>query len=268
MAFETLKERQAFVWGNGPFEEVADTIADIHRVVVDVLGPAEGKRWLDVACGTGDLARLAATAGAEVVGVDFAAPLVETARRRAAEDGLDIDHRVGDAEDLDGIQDASFDAVSSTFGVMFAPDHARAAGELARVTRSGGRLCLATWTPDGGIGQMFEMMAQFQPPPPEDAGSPLDWGRPEHVQELLGDAFDLQIEERTSTFEMPSAEQYWTKFSPAFGPCKTLLESLDEDGREEVHRTFVGFLEDGWGSPGGPVTHRREYLLVLGTRAE
>ena len=266
MAFQELKERQAFVWGNAPFEEVADTIADVHRGIVDALGPTEGQRWLDVACGTGELAELAATAGADVVGVDFAPPLIETAKRHAAEHGLDIDYRVGDAENLEGIDDASFDVVSSTFGVMFAPDQESAAAELARVTRPGGRIGLATWTPDGGIGQMFKLMSQFQPPPPEGAGSPLEWGRPEHVQELLGDAFDLQIEERETTFAADSAEEYWARFSPAFGPVKTLLENLDEDGREKVRSTFIDFLEGSFGSPGGPIAHRREYLLITGTR--
>ena len=266
MAFEALKERQSFVWGNAPFEEIADTIADVHRGVVDAVGPAEGKRWLDIACGTGDLAELAAAGGADVVGIDFAAPLVETATRRCAERGLDIAYSVGDAENLEGVDDASFDVVSSTFGAMFAPDHDRVAGELARVTRPGGRLGLTTWMPAGGIGEMFKMMAQFQPPPPEGAGSPLDWGRPEYVRELLGDTFDLEIEERESTFEQPSAEDYWTRFTPAFGPCKTLLETLDDEGRAKVHDTFVGWLEDRFGSPGGPIAHKREYLLITGTR--
>ena len=267
MAFEALKERQSFVWGNAPFEEISHTIADVHRGVVDALGPAEGKHWLDIACGTGDLAELAAAEGADVVGIDFAAPLIETAKRRAAERGLDIAYSVGDAENLEGVDDASFDVVSSTFGVMFAPDHRRAAGELARVTRSGGRLGLATWLPTGGIGEMFKLMTQFQPPPPEGAGSPLDWGRPEYVEGLLGDAFDLEIEERTSVFEQPSAEGYWTKFSPAFGPCKTLLETMDDEGRMKVHDAFVGWLDDNFSSsPGGAITHPREYLLITGTR--
>src|SRR5581483_10753803 len=100
-------ERQSFVWGNAPFEQVADTLSEIHRVVVDALLPADGQRWLDIACGTGDLAELAATAGADVVGIDFAAPLVETAKRRAQEHGLDIEYHVGDAENLEGIDDAS-----------------------------------------------------------------------------------------------------------------------------------------------------------------
>ena len=185
MAYEALKERQSFVWGNAPFEEIADTIADVHRAVVDAVGPAAGTRWLDIACGTGDLAELAAAEGADVVGIDFAAPLIETAKRRAAERGLDIAYSVGDAENPEGVDDASFDVVSSTFGAMFAPDHDRVAGELARVTRPGGRLGLTTWMPAGGIGEMFKMMAQFQPPPPEGAGSPLDWGRPEYVQNTV-----------------------------------------------------------------------------------
>jgi SAM-dependent methyltransferase len=266
MAFEQLKERQSFVWGNAPFEEVADTIADVHCAVVDAVGPAEGKRWLDIACGTGELAEVAHAEGADVMGIDFAAPLIETARRRAAERGLDIDYRVGDAENLEGVDDASFDVVSSTFGLMFAPNHEAAAGELARVARPGGCIGLATWIPDGGIGEMFRLMAQFQPPPPEGAGSPLDWGRPEHVQELLGDAFDLQIEEGVSLFEMPSSEAYWTKFSPGFGPCKTLLETLDDEGRRHVHDTFVGWLDDNFSSSDGSITHPREYLLITGTR--
>jgi ubiquinone/menaquinone biosynthesis C-methylase UbiE len=266
MAFEELKERQSFVWGNAPFEEVADTIADIHHVVIDAIGPAEGKRWLDIACGTGDLAEVADAAGAEVTGIDFAAPLIETAKRRAAEKGLDIEYRVGDAENLEGVDDASFDVVSSTFGLMFAPNQAAAAGELARVTKPGGRIGLATWTPEGGIGGMFKLMAQFQPPPPEGAGSPLAWGVPEHVRELLGDAFELEIEERESTFAMPDAEAYWTKFSPAFGPVKTLLEMSDDDGKAKIHDTFTGWLKDNFTAPDGSIAHKREYLLITGTR--
>ena len=86
------------------------------------------------------------------------------------------------------------------------------------------------------------------------------------MRELLGDSFDLEIEERESTFEQPSAEDYWTRFTPAFGPCKTLLETLDDEGRAKVHDTFVGWLDDNYGSPGGPIVHKREYLLITGTR--
>jgi ubiquinone/menaquinone biosynthesis C-methylase UbiE len=264
MAFQELKERQSFVWGNAPFEEVAPSIADVHDAIVAAGGPAEGKRWLDVACGTGELAQRAARGGADVVGIDFAPVLVETARRQAAAAGLDIDFQVGDAEALD-LDDASFDVVTSTFGVMFAPDQPAAAAELARVTKPGGRLALATWTPEGGVGEMFRLFARFQPPPPEGAGAPLDWGRPERVQELLGDAFDLEIEKRVTTHGAASAQEYWDDFSPSFGPLKTMLETADEARRAEIREAFLEFAAR-YASADGEIRHDREYLLITGAR--
>ena len=266
MAFEELKQLQGVVWGSAPFEKVAESLADVHDAIVDAVGPAEDRRWLEVACGTGELGRRAARRGAEVIGVDIAPSLIETARRHASEAGLAIDFRVGDAEALD-FDDASFDVVTSTFGVMFAPDQRRAAGELARVTRPGGRLGLATWTPDGGVGTMFKMMAPFQPPMPEGAGAPLDWGRPEYVEELLGDAFELAFDERVTTVEFASAEEYWQEFSANFGPMKTLLAMLHHDRRDELHQAWTELFESApFGSRGGPVSHTRDYLLITGTR--
>src|SRR5881397_2630561 len=137
MAFEELKQRQSVMWGNGPFENVADTIADIHEVILERIPPRAGERWLDLACGTGAVAERAARAGADVTGVDLAPALIDTARERAAAQGLEIDYRVGDCEHLDEIEDGSFDVVSSTCGVMFAPDHEATARELGRVTKPG-----------------------------------------------------------------------------------------------------------------------------------
>jgi ubiquinone/menaquinone biosynthesis C-methylase UbiE len=264
VAFEELKERQAVMWGNGRFEFVSATAADVHDGVVEALGPGGGEIWLDVACGTGAVATRAAAAGAIVAGIDLAPALIETAKRLASEAGLEIDYGVGDAENLD-VPDASFDIVSSTFGVMFAPDHVRAAAELARVTKRGGRLGLASWTPEGGIGHMFRLTAQFQPPPPEGAGAPLDWGRQEHVEALLGDAFDLRFEKRVTTHRADSAEDYWQLFVTNFGPVKTLAESMDDERREEFHSAWVDFFETNYQS-NGSIVHDREWLLTLGTR--
>ena len=161
MAYEELKQRQSVMWGNGPYQRVTDTLTDIHELVIERLEPGPGDRWLDLACGTGAIAELAAAAGAQVTGVDLAPALIETAKERAAERGLDIEYVVGDAERLE-LPDASFDKVSSTLGIMFAPDHEAAAGELARVTKPGGRIALANWTPEGGLGQMFKVMAPYQ----------------------------------------------------------------------------------------------------------
>jgi len=261
MAYEELKERQSVMWGNGPYQRVTETLEDIHERVIDTLAPAPGDRWLDLACGTGAIAERAAAAGADVTGLDLSPALIETAQERAGELGLDIEYMVGDAEALP-FEDGSFAKVSSTLGIMFAPDHEAVARELARVTATGGRLALANWTPQGGLGKMFKVMAPYQPAPPPS--SPFDWGDESRVRELLGDAFDLEIEEHVSPLRMPSAEDYWELFSTSYGPTKTLAESLG-DRREDLHRDWIEFFETNY-EEDGEIVHTREYLLISGVR--
>ena len=262
MAYEELKQRQSVMWGNGPYQRITETLTDIHERVIEQLAPQPGVEWLDLACGTGAVAELAAARGADVTGIDLSPALIETASQRAAEQGLEIDYRVGDAEALD-LDDASFDAVASTLGIMFAPDHEAAARELARVTRPGGRICLASWTPTGGLGRMFKMMAPFQPAPPPS--SPFAWGDEARVKELLGDAFELDIAEHVSIARLPSGEAFWELFSGSYGPTKTLAEALPDDRRQELHDAWVDFFESNFRS-NGEVAHVREYLLVTGVR--
>jgi SAM-dependent methyltransferase len=261
MAFEELKQRQSTMWGTGPYQRITETIADVHARVAERLEPRPGVEWLDLACGTGAVAELAAARGASVTGIDLAPVLIETARERAAERGLEIDYRVGDCERLD-VPDASYDAVSSTCGIMFAPDHEAAAGELARVTRPGGRIALVNWTPTGGMARLFGVMAPFQPTRPPS--SPFAWGDESHVRELLGDAFELECEQHVSTLRIPSGEAYWQLFSTSYGPTRTLAESLGER-REDLHAAWVDLFESHYRS-NGEIAHAREYLLVLGRR--
>jgi SAM-dependent methyltransferase len=261
MSYDELKQRQSAMWSSAPYERVADTIADIHALLIERLDAQPGRCWLDLACGTGAVAERAAARGAVVTGVDFAPALVATAIERAAALGLDIDYRVGDCEAL-ALPDAGFDAVSSAVGVMFAPDHAATARELARVTRPGGRIALASWTPGGGVGRMFAVMAPFLPAPPPS--SPFAWGDEEHVRALLGDSFELGFEQRVSTFRVPSGEHYWELFSTSYGPTKTLADSLGPR-REELRHAWVDFFESNYRED-GEIAHRREYLLVTGER--
>lgn len=263
MAFEELKKRQSFVWGNGPFEKIAETSSVPYDDLVGSLRPQAGERWLDVACGTGAIAFRAAQTGADVTGIDLAPALIETAERLAAGEGVEVRFQVGDAENLP-YEDASFDVVSSSFGVMFCPDERRAAAELARVCRPGGRLGLNTWRPESGVGRMFRTLAPFQPPPPEGAASPLDWGREEHVRELLGDAFELEFHQGDSLLEGESGEEIWELFSTSFGPVKTTWETLESPRREEFRRAFVDFQE-GFRQNGG-IRVERLYLVTLGRR--
>jgi SAM-dependent methyltransferase len=189
--------------------------------------------------------------------------LIDTARERAAEEGVNVQFEVGDAEAMT-YGDASFDIVTSTCGVMFAPDHAAIAGELARVTKPAGRIALACWTPEGGLGQMFGMMRPFMPPPPEGAGSPFAWGKEDHVRDLLGETFELEFEEHDSILRTADGEEYWELFSSSYGPTKTAAEALDDGRREEFHRAWVDFFEAR--RDGDAVVHHREYLLTVGTR--
>lgn len=263
MSFDELKERQAQVWGSAPFERVADDIATLHDHLVAELAPQPGERWLDVGTGTGAVAVRAARAGADVVGSDLAPALIETARRLAAEEGLGIEFDVADAEQLP-YEDASFDVVSSAVGAMFAPDHERTAAELARVTKPGGRLGLVTWNPSGGIGDFFRLLAGYQPPPPEGAGNPLDWGREEHVQGLLGPAFELRFEHSDAPQVTDSADELWDLFVTSFGPLKTLYGSLDERRRAELHGDWLEYMERHRHQ--GRIEAPREYLLTIGIR--
>ncbi len=141
MAYEELKQRQSVMWGRGPYQRVTETLTDIHQLVVERLAPKPGDRWLDLACGTGAVAERAAAAGARVTGLDLAPVLIETAKERAAELGLEIEYVVADLERMP-LADSSFDRVSSTCGIMFAPDHEAAARELARVTAPGCHIAL------------------------------------------------------------------------------------------------------------------------------
>lgn len=261
MPYEELKERQSVMWGTGPYQRVTETITDIHELVAERLDPQPGDRWLDLACGTGAVAELAAARGASVTGVDLAPVLIETAQQRAQELGLEIDYRVGDAERLE-LADGSYDKVSSTCGIMFTPDHEASARELARVTAPGGRIALACWTPTGGLARMFAVMAPYLPAPPPS--SPFAWGDEAHVRELLEDSFELELAEEVSTLRVPSGEAYWELFSTSYGPTKTLADSLG-DRREELRRDWIEFFETTYKAD-GEIVHPREYLLTQGRR--
>jgi SAM-dependent methyltransferase len=263
MAFEELKQRHATVWSAGPYQGITETITDLHALVIERLKPQPGQRLLDLACGTGAVAELAATTGAAVVGVDIAPALIDQAKVRAAERGLSIDYRVGDAEALE-LEDASFDLVASTCGVMFTPDHQAVAGELARVTKQGGRIALACWTPDSGLAQMFQVMRPFQPTPPPGVGNQFDWGREDYASDLLGNDFELAFEHGDSVLVAESGESVWQLFSTEYGPTKTLAESLDDERRAELRRNFVELHERS--RVDGGLRFSRSYLLTVGTR--
>lgn len=260
-------ERPAAVWSSGgrDYDRISQGIADAIEHCVMRLDPKPGEKILDLSTGTGWTSRVVAERGATVIGVDIAADLLETAREKAKAAMLPIEYRLGDAESLP-FEDGAFDAVVSTFGVMFATRQEAAAAEVARVCRKGGRIALSTWTPDGSVFEMFQVMKKYMPPPPTPAPrSPFEWGKIERVRELLSKSFDLRFEKGMSFYREPTAEAAWTTFSTGYGPTKTLASSLDPDKREQLHKDFVAFHAKYPTELGSVVP--REYLITIGVRA-
>lgn len=266
MEIQTHNEKAAATWGSAgrQYDRISETIADSIEHCVLRLAPKPGERVLDVATGTGWTARRVAARGARVVGIDLGVDLIEAAKGLAANARISIDFRVGDAEKLP-FEDASFDAVVSTCGVMFASKPEAAAAELARVCKKGGRLGLTTWPPDGTIARMFQVMKPYMPAPPSPAPpSPFEWGNPERVKQLLGSTFDLRFEKGTSTLRDVSGLVIWDLFSTSYGPTKTLAASLDAVKRERLKRDFAAF-HDGFLTELG-VAMPRDYLVIIGVR--
>ena len=197
------------------------------------------------------------------MGIDLAPALIEQAKGRAEERGLEIDYRVGDVEALE-LEDASFDRVASTCGVMFAPDHRAVARELARVTRPGGRIALACWTPESGLAQLFGVMREFQPPPPPGVGNRSTAVGRTTCAICSTDDFELEFELLDSPLELESGEAVWELFSRDYGPTKVLADSLDDDKREQLHQNFVELHERS--RVNGGLHFSRTYLLTVGTR--
>jgi SAM-dependent methyltransferase len=256
----------AAIWGAGGknYDEISRGIADSIEHCVLRLNPQPGERILDLSTGTGWASRVVARRGATVVGVDIAAELLDAARAKAEAEALSIDYRLGDAEDLP-FEDGAFDAVVSTYGVMFARRPEAAAAELARVCRKGGRIALTTWLADSNVYRMFEVMKRYMPTPPSPAPrSPFEWGRTERIKELLGSTFQLRFEKGVSYYREPSGEAAWVTFSTGYGPTRSLAASLDPVRRGALRADFTAF-HTAFPTPLG-ICVPREYWLTIGVR--
>jgi SAM-dependent methyltransferase len=264
-----LKGRLKATWMAGDFGLIAKSYEAGAAEFVGRLGLVPGARVLDVACGTGNLAVPAARTGADVTGVDIATNLLEQARARAAAEGLTTQFDEGDAEKLP-YADASFDAVISMFGVMFAPRPERSAAELLRVCRPGGRIALANWIPGGFVGQMFKTIAG-RVPPPAGVPSPLQWGDETKVRERLGGGCsDLRTAPRMIAFEFPfcplEVVEFWRVY---YGPTNRAFEALSAEPIKQAE--LRADLERVWTSHnqamGGSTRVESEYPEVIATKA-
>jgi SAM-dependent methyltransferase len=263
--YEALKDRQRAMWGAGDYGAVGTRLVVMAENLCDSADLRAGERVLDVACGHGITALAAARRFADVTGIDYVPALIERARQRAESDKLPVRLEVADAEQLP-FAHASFDVVVSTVGVMFAPDQARAASELLRVCRPGGRIALTSWTPEGFLGQLFRIVARYAPPP-AGVDSPMRWGSEDGLQALLGDGVS-RLEARRRRYRMCylSAEHWLEFFRTNYGPVLRLFAALDEAAQESLEAEILALLaqHDEGGDRG--LLIQAEYLEVVAVR--
>ena len=263
--FAAVKSRQQAAWSSGDYAIIGTTLQIVGESLAEACDICFDEKVLDVAAGNGNATLAAARRGGKVVSTDYVKTLLDRGAQRAAAEGLTVTFREADVEALP-FEDGSFDAVISTFGQMFAPDHAKTASEMARVCRSGGRIGMANWTPESLVGQLFKTLGKYVPPP-AGVKSPALWGTVEHVKALFGDkAAGVAVEKRYFNFRYRSAAHFIEVFRAWYGPVHKAFLALPTDKAAQLERDLTGLLERM--NTGGPHTLvvPGEYLEVVVTR--
>jgi SAM-dependent methyltransferase len=259
--FTAIKVKQQQTWASGDFAIIGTTLQIVGETLCEAADVRAGERVLAVACGNGNATLAAARRFAKVTGLDYVPALLAGAERRAGAEGLSIALREGDAEQLP-FPDRSFDVVLSTFGVMFTPDHERAARELSRVCRPGGRIGLASWTPEGFIGRLFKVVGRHVPPP---AGlrSPALWGSEGHLRSLFPRSRSQAFVRKHFAFRYASAEHFIEVFRTFYGPTHKAFAALDDAGRAALHADMNELLEEYNVAGPGSLVVPGEYLEAV-----
>jgi ubiquinone/menaquinone biosynthesis C-methylase UbiE len=262
---EAVKTRQQATWASGDFGRIGVSLQIVGESLCEAVDLLATETVLDVAAGNGNATLAAARRFASVTSTDYVPELLDQGRRRAEADRLEVAFQVADAEQLP-FSDESFDVVLSTFGVMFAPNQERAAQELLRVVKPGGRIGLASWTAEGFIGRLFELVSGFVPPP---AGlrSSMAWGDEARLVELFGpEAQGLKTQRKTFAFRYRSAEHWVEFFRAYYGPTHKAFAALDEAGRKALEVALLDFLRESNQSKGRALVIPGEYLEAVVTK--
>ncbi len=261
---DELRARTRATWAAGDWDEFSKLVAPVGALALERSAIEPGMRLLDVGTGSGgNVAIPAALAGARVVGADLTPEMFAHARRRAEEAGVQVEWVEADAQELP-FADASFDRVISTFGAMFALDHARAAAELVRVCASKGRIVMTTWVNDGFAGELFKLTGSFMPPPPPGVEPPPLWGVPEHIEEVFA-AVGVKpaIAREAVTFEFPSVEEAVERYAADFGPFVMARTMLEPQGRwDEFLGAFGDLIRRFNPASDGSAQIRSEYFVI------
>jgi len=260
-----IKERQQKAWSSGDYGKVGVTLVLMAELLAEAADLEAGQKVLDIASGNGNASLAAARRFTEVTAIDYVPMLLEEGRQRAQAEGLSVDFREGDAENLP-FEDASFDVVVSTLGVMFAPDQQKAAEELLRVVRPGGTIAMVNWVPDSYIGELFKTIGKYVPPPP-GLKPPFRWGTEEGLDELLdGGIGSLQTRRRTHVWRFPSARHHVEFMRGYYGPLNKAFGALEEEGQNALEQDLISLAERYDRSEDGTVVLHADYLEVVATR--
>jgi ubiquinone/menaquinone biosynthesis C-methylase UbiE len=262
---KALKSRQQAAWSSGDYAVIGTTLQIVGEELCEALDVRSGQKVLDVAAGNGNASLAAARRWCDVVATDYVPALLERARERASADRLDIEFREADAEALP-FPDGSFDVVVSVFGVMFTPDQDRAAAEITRVCKRGGKIGLANWTPDGFIGQLFKTIGKHVPPAP-GAKSPALWGTRERVAELFEpSAASIASAQRNFVFRYRSPAHWLEVFKSYYGPVLKTFAALDPAAQAALDRDLLALIDQFNRSTDGSMVVPSEYLEIVITR--
>jgi ubiquinone/menaquinone biosynthesis C-methylase UbiE len=261
----TLKARQQAAWSSGDYAVIGTTLQIVGEELCEVLDVRAGQKVLDVAAGNGNVALAAARRWCDVVATDYVPALLDRARERAAAEGLEMNFREADVEALP-FDDGSFDVVVSTFGVMFTPDQERAAAELVRVCKPGGKIGLASWTPDGFIGQLFKTIGQHVTPP-AGVKSPALWGTRARIAELFGTRVaPITSAQRDFVFRYRSPAHWIEIFKTWYGPVLKTFAALEPAGQAALHRDLMALIARFNRSGDASMVVPSEYLEVVVAR--
>jgi len=239
--YTAIKQRQQTVWSSGDYAMIGTRLQIVGELLAEAVDLRADERVLDVAAGTGHMTLAAARRFAKVTSTDYVPELLDKARARVAADSLEAEYRVADAEKLP-FADGEFDVVVSTFGVMFAPDQARAASEMLRALRPGGRIGLANWTPQGFIGQLFKVQSSHVAPPP-GVPSPVKWGDESFIEQCFGPhAAQIRCERRDFMYRFRSPQHWLQVFRDYYGPTLKAFATLDESGKRALEKDILDLL--------------------------
>jgi ubiquinone/menaquinone biosynthesis C-methylase UbiE len=259
-----VKQRQQAAWSSGDYAIVGTTLQIVGEQLCEALELRPGSKVLDVAAGNGNVTLAAARRWCEVTSTDYVPELRRRGPNRAAGERLQVEFRVADAEALP-FPDASFDVVVSTFGVMFTADQDKAAGELIRVCRRGGKIGLANWTPAGFIGQVFKTLGKYLPPP-AGVKSPALWGTPARLDEMFGAQAEIAAEPRMFVFRYRSAEHWLDVFKTFYGPMLKAFAALDANAQAGLRRDLITVVAEFNRAKDGTMAVPSEYLEVVMTK--